>query len=457
MNTVKNDYKYDIDADTNNYLIEETIDSKQSKKLSKRKMNRNNTVHPSQLNIYSEQSMFDSNSQDKENMMNLDNIKDSTFGASLNVSKQKTCHNEVYQWMPGFYKPRVLKYNMQIVFVHWGDTHVAFITDTGHLYTMGSNRYGELGLGDVTVRSIAYNSMPWLVDELINTKIISVSWGFNHSAAITENHNVVTWGDARYGQLGHGTQETLFSPQYVSYFATNSIKIIEISCGMYHTGFISSTGDIYICGNTDITGGNVEIRKVSIPEKWCSIKLSDLVNTNFIEPNFQVYGLILTKSGFVYYLGIDQSNPNIDVVWKIKELEIYLVKQIAISSYFAVIADEGELYVWGNSVIGNFSTPQKINWIPKAVRSISLGMNISAWTDSSGMIWTWGENSQGELGVDDNQTKDKPYPVMALKSKNVTNLSWGGNFYFAIGSQIKSCGLNSTLLSKSIFSNLSIT
>ena len=97
MNTVKNDYKYDIDADTNNYLIEETIDSKQSKKFSKRKMNRNNTVHPSQLNIYSEQSMFDSNSQDKENMMNLDNIKDSTFGASLNVSKQKTCHNEVYQ------------------------------------------------------------------------------------------------------------------------------------------------------------------------------------------------------------------------------------------------------------------------------------------------------------------------------------------------------------------------
>ena len=76
---------------------------------------------------------------------------------------------------------------------------------------------------------------------------------------------------------------------------------------------------------------------------------------------------------------------------------------------------------------------------------MSLGTHVSACIDSSGMIWTWGQNLEGELGVEDNEPRDKPFPVMALKTKHVSSVTCGPNFYFAIGKEIKAnkiLGLN---------------
>jgi len=53
------------------------------------------------------------------------------------------------------------------------------------------------------------------------------------------------------------------------------------------------------------------------------------------------------------------------------------------------------------------------------------------------MVWSWGFNSQGELGVGDSDPRVHPYPVLALKGKSVTSLSTGGAFVMALGQNIK--------------------
>ena len=53
------------------------------------------------------------------------------------------------------------------------------------------------------------------------------------------------------------------------------------------------------------------------------------------------------------------------------------------------------------------------------------------------MLWTWGQNSSGELGIGDNEPKPLPYPVIALKKKHVTQVACGESFIVALGSNLK--------------------
>lgn len=65
---------------------------------------------------------------------------------------------------------------------------------------------------------------------------------------------------------------------------------------------------------------------------------------------------------------------------------------------------------------------------------MSLGGSLGAAVDSKGLLWTWGTNKFGELGVGDNESRVHPYPVLTLKGKIVTQIACGGSFVVALGS-----------------------
>ena len=60
------------------------------------------------------------------------------------------------------------------------------------------------------------------------------------------------------------------------------------------------------------------------------------------------------------------------------------------------------------------------------MQEVSLGGSQGAALDSKGLIWSWGTNRSGELGVGDNDPRVHPYPILTLKGKSVTKLSCGG-------------------------------
>ncbi len=58
--------------------------------------------------------------------------------------------------------------------------------------------------------------------------------------------------------------------------------------------------------------------------------------------------------------------------------------------------------------------------VPSAIVDISVGESSSLVLDIEGMIWSWGNNEQGELGLGDVMYRPHPFPVMSLKQKGIT-------------------------------------
>ena len=349
---------------------------------------------------------FKSTHDNKENIQNSNqNYFPTQYQSSYdqssisNVNLGDEYPTEVYQSMQGFQKPRILKYSLQISQVSWGESHMAFITDWGHLYTMGNNEKGKLGLGDM---EIAQTTVPSLVEFFGDSEVIQVSCGKHHTAWVTQEGIAYTWGEGKYGALGQDFTQNTALPQSIGYLSSYKIKVTKVSCGWYHTCFLSKNEDVFIAG-VNSESPESKISFIQIPEKWCDISWG--------EKN----ALILTKSGFVYSVNFS-SKASFHPI-KIKSLETEFVSKISWNKYWAAITDEGILFVWGNSILGNFENPEKIEWIPKSVKDVSLGYCLSGCIDASGLIWAWGKNSHGELGVGDWNKKTNPYPVMSLKQK----------------------------------------
>jgi alpha-tubulin suppressor-like RCC1 family protein len=75
-----------------------------------------------------------------------------------------------------------------------GEDHSCLITSSGHLYSMGSNAFGKLGITGGKNPNQDYYNTPKLVDTLVNNPIVKVSCGWNHSGAVTKDGQCFTWG-----------------------------------------------------------------------------------------------------------------------------------------------------------------------------------------------------------------------------------------------------------------------
>ena len=57
--------------------------------------------------------------------------------------------------------------------------------------------------------------VPHLVESLKGKMVVDVACGSSHSACITEDGALYTWGKGRYGRLGHNEHETIHKPKQV--------------------------------------------------------------------------------------------------------------------------------------------------------------------------------------------------------------------------------------------------
>jgi alpha-tubulin suppressor-like RCC1 family protein len=73
--------------------------------------------------------------------------------------------------------------------IECGGNHTVGLTKEGQVFTWGDNCWGQLGHGDKKDRSV-----PTKVEESLNGRvIIKLSCKYNHSAALTEKGELLTW------------------------------------------------------------------------------------------------------------------------------------------------------------------------------------------------------------------------------------------------------------------------
>ena len=96
-----------------------------------------------------------------------------------------------------------------------GPAHAAAVTRCGELLCWGNASDGKLGHGD---RRKAAAEFPQRVVDLSGVRICAVACGAAHTVALTTQGKLYSWGRGANGRLGHGNSRTLWKPKLVDYF-----------------------------------------------------------------------------------------------------------------------------------------------------------------------------------------------------------------------------------------------
>ncbi|KAJ0403588.1 hypothetical protein ATCC90586_007857 [Pythium insidiosum] len=83
-------------------------------------------------------------------------------------------------------------------------------------------------------------------DAALCNMVTDVDCGDDHIVAITEQGYLLTWGDGRVGQLGHGVRRSRRSPRLVQSLLHK--RVVQVACGARHTFALAEDGDVYSWG-----------------------------------------------------------------------------------------------------------------------------------------------------------------------------------------------------------------
>eukprot|EP00808_Paulinella_micropora_P007466 g61948.t1 len=122
--------------------------------------------------------------------------------------------------------------NKRVSAVAMGDYHAACVTDKGEVYVWGLGSDGQIGVGNKNL----HNPMPSKVTALAGKKVVGVSCGGGHTAAVDSEGNLYIWGRGRDGQLGRADHiESVAAyrdkPVTVEYFPDHNLKVKQVSLG----------------------------------------------------------------------------------------------------------------------------------------------------------------------------------------------------------------------------------
>ncbi|CAN1268288.1 PH, RCC1 and FYVE domains-containing protein 1 [Linum perenne] len=125
--------------------------------------------------------------------------------------------------------PALIDYNFHKLAC--GHSLTVGLTTSGHVFTMGSTVYGQLGSPQ------ADGKLPCLVeDKLTGECVEEIACGSYHVAVLTLKNEVYTWGKGANGRLGHGDIEDRKTPTLVEGLKDRHVK--SIACGANYTAAV---------------------------------------------------------------------------------------------------------------------------------------------------------------------------------------------------------------------------
>lgn len=322
-----------------------------------------------------------------------------------------------------------------------GVEHAVLLSQTGHVWTVGCNGYGQLGNGSPIGKCVV---TPIDITDRFNLDsddyIVSVASGDYHSFAISNNHRVLAWGRNLHGQLGDGTVNNQYSPVDI----TDNIPIdgndyIEVIEGGAETSIALTNGaDTLFWGDTrDYQDGQAEVKYApqTTPARapWLDeydldvslgyksgifINGKGMVGTWGRNANGELgrtKGDELNKSGNAmpaYYI-----TDNLDLVEGDEVIDVESGNGV-----MAAVTKYGQVYIWGDDRTGMLgiggevanpndpvsgldytSTPKNItDFFDLAegdlISQVSIGNSSVIALSQYGQVYAWGAGMYGQIG-----------------------------------------------------------
>ncbi|XP_077241344.1 PH, RCC1 and FYVE domains-containing protein 1-like [Tasmannia lanceolata] len=125
--------------------------------------------------------------------------------------------------------PSLIDYNFHKLAC--GHSLTVGLTTSGHIFTMGSTVYGQLG------NPRSDGKLPCVVeDKLVGEIVEEIACGSYHVVVLTSRNEVYTWGKGANGRLGHGDVEDRKTPILVEALRDRHVK--HIACGSNFTATV---------------------------------------------------------------------------------------------------------------------------------------------------------------------------------------------------------------------------
>ena len=113
----------------------------------------------------------------------------------------------------------------RVVMAACGRAHTLVVTQDGALWACGRASYGELGLSDRAERHV-FQRVGGITDAAFGgARVVAVAAGFSHSAAVTADGALWTWGYGDDGQLGHSDVGNRLVPTRVTAASLQGTRI----------------------------------------------------------------------------------------------------------------------------------------------------------------------------------------------------------------------------------------
>ncbi|CAD7697676.1 unnamed protein product [Ostreobium quekettii] len=181
--------------------------------------------------------------------------------------------------------------------ISFGDYHSAGISCDGELYTWGLSSKGQLGHRDEEAREL-----PEKVSDLEGTEIRNVTCGSEHTVAVS-SQEVYSWGSNEHGQLGQGdlAPDCVRKPRVVK--ALHGKMVMQVVCGKFHTLAVTAQSHVYGWGQNSQgqlgLGDRVERHTPTHVDALWALPVKQLAAGDW-------HSMALTNSGFLFTWGCNQ-------------------------------------------------------------------------------------------------------------------------------------------------------
>ena len=329
-----------------------------------------------------------------------------------------------------------------------GDKTTVIVTTDGKLYACGMNDNNELGIENKEILDV---NTPQENKNIEN--VISANIGTNHVVAIKEDGEVDAFGYGKNGELGSRNDKNSIIPVMVGkdIIRTNTNNVtLKVNQGTTIEGYV----DYFNIFNNDIKNINYTSKDTSVATLE-DIQENDVNDETQNESKKFKIRLSGKKTGTTIVTANQENTDNIGVIQvevvPETENEITISPNVITNgSHTISLRTDGKVFTWGDNTYGQLGNgtvktsdePVEVTF-PKGtiITQIAAGENHNVALDSNGNVWTWGRNNNYQIG-NTRASQYTPYKVSNIPK--VIKISAGNNNTMVIteNNELYAWGLN---------------
>ena len=328
--------------------------------------------------------------------------------------------------------------NIYLDKTYCGASGTALILNDGRCFVLGSNKNGELGIG----QSMKETTIPIHVP--IPNPVAKVSLGPNFSAILSTTGDIYTfgYGGSRInglGCLGHGNMESYYTPKLVESLIEDGCYVADVHCGEYSMTVLTTEGEVLTCGAGSYGRlGNLETldQLYLEPVELLGVGQGDVTQIAC----GHAFSLALNVDGIVHAWGRNnegQLGTGMGLAADMYAMESLprpiegllegrsVVRVAAGHTHAAAVTADGALFTWGM----NFTHEPKLETtlLHTRIVDVACGQNYTLALDESGRVYSMGKGSKtGVLGLASIRASAYPILVEGIpEDEKVVSMSCG--------------------------------